>query len=90
MMKKVRYSVGKSGFALRGIGEIIEGYLITQDQDSGVAMIFFPENEEGCGNIVLCKENNRYKEKTFVNLHDDAYINLDRKTERAFFEMIRN
>lgn len=86
-MRKVRYKVGKSGFALYDIGDIIDGYLVAQDEDTGVALIFFPEDEEGCGSVTLCKEDIRHKEETFINLYDDSYVNLDGEAESLFSDL---
>jgi hypothetical protein len=86
IMRTVRVKVGKGGFALKDVGDIIEGQLICEDEDTGQALIYFPEDEEGCGCVGLYKRELRHKEETWIITGEPNYINLNTEGNRFFEE----
>ncbi len=75
-MKKIKYEV-YGDFGLLNEGTIIDAYLVSQDNDTGNALIYHAKDKYSCASVDICIFNK--KTNCFRAIHPDAYINIDGK-----------
>lgn len=80
--KKIKYRV-TSPFALKKVGDIINAYLIMEDCDSEIVLLYHPSSHRRgeCGSIEFGKlaKDGKYVATAYSN-----YLNLTRTNEALF------